>query len=287
MPAGHPTTTVQERRTQLLELIRSRRFATLDELAGALGVSESTIRRDLEYLEKQGDAKRIHGGALYTGSSPKLPHFETRQPMRWEQKRAIARKAVELISAGDSVLLDGGTTTYEVARLLLGMPLHVVTNSLPVANLLASDPTSDLVFVGGNVCPRTGVTQGPQADAMIASLRVRKAILSVASADEEGFFNNNLLLVETERAMMRAADEVIIVADSSKFGYRSLALLCKLEDVDYVVTDTELPEAWRERLTSAGVRLILASVAESAEEPVLRPVLDAPTQLSPVPTNKV
>lgn len=286
MPASQPTPTVQDRRTQLLELIRSRRFATLEELARALGVSESTIRRDLEFLEKQGDAKRIHGGALYTGSSPKLAHFEMRQPMRWEQKRAIAKKAVELIAAGDSILLDGGTTTYEVARLLLGLPLHIVTNSLPVANLLASDPTSDLVFVGGNLCPRTGVAQGPHANAMIASLRVRKAILSVAAVNDEGFFNNNLLLVETERAMMRSADEVIIVADSSKFGHRSLAHVCRLDEVDYLITDTELSEEWRGKVTAAGVKLILAPVGEGSS---VAPAPTAPGEKpeSPLSTSEV
>jgi len=262
MPGLPQSSSVQERRQQLLELIRTRRFATLEELAAALGVSESTVRRDLEVLEQQGDARRIHGGALYTGTSPKLAHFDVRQPMRWEQKRAIARKAVELVSAGDTVILDGGTTTYEVARLLLGLPIHVVTNSLPVANLFASDPASDLVFVGGSICPRTGVAQGPHAEAMIAGLRVRKAILSVAAANDEGFFNNNVLLVETERAMMQAADEVIIVADSSKFGHRSLMHLCPLDEVDCIVTDEGLSDEWRAKITSLGVRLIEAPLGE-------------------------
>jgi len=262
MPGLPQSSSVQERRQQLLELIRTRRFATLEELAAALGVSESTVRRDLEALEQQGDARRIHGGALYTGTSPKLAHFDVRQPMRWEQKRAIARKAVELVSAGDTVILDGGTTTYEVARLLLGLPIHVVTNSLPVANLFASDPASDLVFVGGSICPRTGVAQGPHAEAMIAGLRVRKAILSVAAANDEGFFNNNVLLVETERAMMQAADEVIIVADSSKFGHRSLMHLCPLDEVDCIVTDEGLSQEWRAKITSLGVRLIEAPLGE-------------------------
>ncbi len=133
-----------------------RQFASLPDLAGELQVSESTIRRDLEQLEEQGSATRIHGGVLYAGQSPKLPHFEARQPAKWAEKRAIARRAAELVEDGDTVLLDGGTTTYEVARLLIGRPLHLVTNSLPVANLLASDTASDLVMIGGNLCPRTG-----------------------------------------------------------------------------------------------------------------------------------
>ena len=248
----------EERRNRLLELVRVRRFAALPELAGALEVSESTVRRDLDYLEEQGSTRRIYGGVLYAGESPKLPHFDMRQPADWPKKKAIAQRTAELIADGETILLDGGSTTYEVARLLVGRPLHVVTNSLPVANLLSSDSRADLVMIGGNICPRTGVAQGPYADKMLSLVRVRKTILSVAGINDEGFFNNNLLLVETERAMMRAADEVILVADSSKFGHQSLTHLCPLGEIDYLVSDGGIGPEWREKLTAAGVNLLVA-----------------------------
>jgi DeoR family fructose operon transcriptional repressor len=247
-----------QRRQQLLELVRLRGFAPLPELARALSVSEATIRRDVGLLEEQGAASRIHGGVLYTGIAPKLPHFDASEPNRWEQKRAIARKTVELVEDGDTILLDGGSTTYEVARQLVGRRLHVVTNSLPVANLFASDTRSDLVWIGGNVCPRTGVALGPYADKMLATLRVRKTILSVAAVNEDGFYNNNLLLVETERAMMRAADEVIVVADSSKFGHRSLTHLCELGAVNWVVVDAGIDERWKAVLEQAGTKVVVS-----------------------------
>ncbi len=248
----------EERRRRLLELVRLRRFASLPELTEELSVSESTVRRDLETLEEQGSLRRIHGGVLYAGDSPKLPHFDARQPAQWPQKKAIARAAAELIEDGDTVLLDGGSTTYEVARFLVGRPLHVVTTSLPVANLLAADSRSDLVLIGGNVCPRSGVAQGPYANKMLGMVRVRKAILSVAGINEDGFFNNNLMLIETERAMMDAADEVIVVADSSKFGRQSLGHLCSLADVDRLVADSGIAEQWRNKITDAGVDLLIA-----------------------------
>ncbi|HVX14437.1 MAG TPA: DeoR/GlpR family DNA-binding transcription regulator [Pirellulales bacterium] len=249
---------VEERRNRLLELVRAQGFAALPDLAEALKVSESTVRRDLEYLEESGTAKRTHGGVFYTGTSPKLPHFDERQPAQWDKKRAIASRAVELIENGDTVLLDGGTTTYEVARLLVGRPLQVVTNSLPVANLFASSANTDLVLVGGYVYPRTGVSLGPYANEMLARLNVRRTVLSVSGINERGCFNNNLLLVETERAMMRAAEEVIVVADSTKFGHQSLALLCSLEEISHFVVDNEIGTDWRSKLLAAGTDLIIA-----------------------------
>jgi DeoR family transcriptional regulator, fructose operon transcriptional repressor len=249
---------VEERRNQLLEMVRVRGFASLPELAEQLNVSESTVRRDLDYLEVVGTAKRTHGGVFYTGPSPKLPHFDERQPAQWDKKKMIAREAAKLVEDGDTLLLDGGSTTYEVARLLVGRRLQIVTNSLPVANLFASNANNDLVLVGGYVYPRTGVALGPYANEMLERLNVRRTILSVSGITERGFFNNNLLLVETERAMMHAADEVIVVADSTKFGRQSLAHLCALNDIRHLVVDSEISKDWCAKASGAGLDLHVA-----------------------------
>jgi DeoR family fructose operon transcriptional repressor len=248
----------EERRNRLLELVRVRGFAPLPDLANELGVSESTVRRDLELLEETGSARRTHGGVFYTGSSPQLPHFEERQPNHWDLKRAIARRAAELVSDGDTLLLDGGTTTYEMARLLVGRRLQIVTNSLPVANLFASCPDTYLELLGGYVYPRTGVALGSHANRMLEQISVQRTILSVAGITQRGYFNSNSLLVETERAMMNAASEVIVVADSTKFGVQSLALLGALDAIDCLVVDDGISDEWRQRLTDAGVKLLVA-----------------------------
>ena len=253
-----PQTLSEERRSQLLEMVRVRGFASLPDLASEFQVSESTIRRDLGSLEEAGKAKRTHGGAFYTGPSPKLQHFDQRQQAHWTKKRQIARAASQLIEEGDTILLDGGSTTYELAQLLVGHQLQVVTNSLPVANLFTSSE-ADLVLLGGYVHSRTGVSLGPYANQMLSNLNVRRAILSVAGIHDLGLYNSNLLLVETEQAMMRAADEVIIVADSSKFGCTNLAHLCTLDDVDVVVVDSEISDRWRSKLLASDVRLIVAA----------------------------
>ncbi|MHC2070628.1 DeoR/GlpR family DNA-binding transcription regulator [Bremerella sp. T1] len=246
------------RRTRLLDLVRSRGFASLPELAQELEVSESTVRRDVELLEEAGTARRTHGGVFYTGPSPNLPHFELRHEMQWSKKRQIAKAAAQLIEDGDTVILDGGSTTYELAQMLVGRTLQIVTNSLPVANLFMASPTTELILLGGYVHNATGVSLGPYANEMISRLSARRAVLSVAGITEQGLYNSNLLLVETERAMMKAGGEVIIVADSTKFGRQSLAQMCELSEVDKLVVDHEISEAWQSRVQNAGVDLIVA-----------------------------
>jgi len=247
-----------ERRSKLIDLIRIRGFAGLEELVKELGVSESTVRRDLDTLEEQGAAKRTHGGVLYSGGMPRLAEFDERQPAHWAAKRAIAARTAAAIADGETVLLDGGTTTYEVARLLVGRSLQVVTNSLPVANLFASEARTDLVLLGGYVSPRTGVCLGPYANELLGRLHVTTTVLSAAGITQDGLFNAHLLLAETEQAMLRAAGRVMVVADSSKFGRKSLTLVSGLDAIDQLVCDDGLTAPWRETVTQAGVELLIA-----------------------------
>jgi DeoR family transcriptional regulator, fructose operon transcriptional repressor len=252
----------EARRARLRELIRSQGFVSIPDLRSALDVSESTIRRDLDFLEAEGEAQRTHGGVFSTGPTAALKLFEDRRAGQWERKRQVAVAASKLVENHDTLLLDGGSTTYELAQQLIGRPLQIVTNSLPLANLFASSDQVDLVMLGGYVHSRTGVSLGPYANEMLSSLNVQTAFLSIAGADRRGYYNSNLLLVETERSMMRCADQTVIVADSSKFGKSSLARLCELDKIHTVVTDSGLSEVWRERLDAAGVQLILAEPDE-------------------------
>lgn len=239
----------------------------MPDLAAALEVSESTVRRDVEALEDTGAIQRTHGGVFYTGPSPKLSHFDVRQHANWSKKRQVALAASRLIEDGDTILLDGGSTTYELAQLLVGRPLQVVTNSLPVATLFTSSDSGDLVLVGGIVHTHTGVTLGPYANQMLANLNVRRAVLSVAGVNDRGYYNSNALLVETEKAMMQAADEVIIVADSTKFGHASLAHLGGLGDASTLVVDAGLSSEWQKRLADFGVKVVIAEPGNQTETP--------------------
>jgi len=253
----------ETRRQKVLDLVSERGFATLADLAEVLQTSESTIRRDLDLLDQQGVLKRTHGGAIYRADS--LPALEERSSSQLEEKRLIAKTAVSRIRDGDAILLDGGTTTLEVARLLVGRPLQIVTNSLPIANLFASSRETDLVILGGYVFPRTGVALGPLTVRMMEDIHVHQTILSVGGITAKGLFNSNLLLVETERRMMRCADEVVVVADHTKVGRQALAFLCEIASVDTLIVDKTLTPAQRALVDGADARLILAGGEDSAQ----------------------
>jgi DeoR/GlpR family transcriptional regulator of sugar metabolism len=244
-----------------MDLVARQGFATLEELVKALGVSESTVRRDLESLDGTGLVKRTHGGAVYAGDLRAMPALEDRAGAAAPEKQAIGRETAALIEDGESVLLDGGTTTFEVARALAGRPIQVVTNSLPIAQLLASSKSVDLILIGGYVYPRTGVALGPLAIATMQGIRVRKAILGAGGIVADGVYNSNLLLVETERQMMACGQEVVIVADHTKFGRLALARLCGMDEVQRVVTDSGLTPEYRDLIVSAGVGLHVSPVA--------------------------
>jgi DeoR family fructose operon transcriptional repressor len=246
---------LDERRSKILKTIEQQGFASLSDLVDRVDVSESTIRRDLEYLDGIGQIRRTRGGAAYIGES--LTKFDDRVSQATEEKKHVARRVADLIEPGDAVLLDGGTTTLEVARFLIGKPLQVVTNSLPIVNLLANQPQIELMMIGGYLYPQTGVALGSLAVDALKHINVRRLVMSVGGITEKGLFNSNALLVETERQMMESAEESIVVSDSSKLGHSALAHLCPLEAVSRLVVDSGITPEWRKTIHNAGVELIV------------------------------
>jgi len=253
---------VEERRQRVLDLVSQKGFVALDDLAEAIQVSTSTIRRDLDYWHQQGALRRTHGGAVYVGDGAAFPALEERSTSQIDEKKAIARVAAARIQDGDAILLDGGTTTLEVARLLVGRSLQIVTNSLPIAALFASSRETDLVMLGGYVYPKTGVALGPLTSHMMEDIHVQQTLLSVGGITPKGLFNSNLLLVETERQMLRCAEEVVVVADHTKVGRQALAFLCDFGAIDTLIVDSRLTAEQREIVEQSGARLILAGEEE-------------------------
>uniref|UniRef100_A0A7C2NZH5 DeoR/GlpR transcriptional regulator n=1 Tax=Schlesneria paludicola TaxID=360056 RepID=A0A7C2NZH5_9PLAN len=246
---------LDQRRDEILQLIEKQGFVSLQELVERLGASESTVRRDLEYLDEIGQIRRTRGGAAYIGEH--LTPFEERGTTALAEKQRIARAVAERIEPGETVLLDGGTTTLEVARSLVGKSLQVVTNSLPIANLLVNQSNIELILIGGYLYPRTGVALGSLAAAALKDLHVRRVIMSAGGITERGLFNSNTLLVDCERQMFDAAEEVWVVADHTKFGRTALAHLCPLAAVHHYFVDSGLDEKWRQTIRTAGSELTI------------------------------
>jgi len=246
---------LDQRRSGVLEILEKKGFVSLKQLADEISASESTIRRDLEYLESIGQVRRTRGGAAYVGES--LSGFDDRRSLALREKQRIGKCVAELVGPGETIILDGGTTTLEVSRHLGGKSLQVVTNSLPIVNHLVGVPDIELIFLGGYLYPKTGVALGALTVAALKQIQARRLIMGVGGITEAGVFNSNSLLVEAEQQMMDSADEVIVVADSGKFGHSEFARLCGLERIQRIVVDSGISQAWQERIREFGIELIV------------------------------
>jgi DeoR family fructose operon transcriptional repressor len=253
---------IAERQSRLRDILAQRGMCDLETLSGELGVSQSTVRRDVELLEQSGQVERTHGGVIWIADKAAVssrPYaFHHRMSYRIDQKRQIARAAQALVKPGQTILIDGGTTTFYLAEELLGRPLQIVTNSLPIANIYLNDENVELVLTGGLMYPRYGVLLGPMVEGILSTIHVQTLFLSVAGIHEGAMYNQNMLLVQAERRMMEQAQEIVLLADSAKFGQQALSKLGALADVDVVVSDSDLADEHRKSIHEAGCQLIVA-----------------------------
>src|SRR3954468_9881617 len=265
----HPTTEAarmlaRQRQERILEAVRAHGGAKVSDLVSLLNVSEMTVRRDIATLAGRGLVARVHGGATaLDGRSADEPGFLAKSAMALREKAAIARVAADLVQPGDSVALSAGTTTYAVAEALLGVAdLTVVTNSLPAARLLHESARRDLtvVLTGGVPTPSDALV-GPVAIGALRGLHVDWLFLGVHGIDEHaGLTTPNLVESETNRALLTAARQVVVVADSSKWHIVGLSSMAALSEVDVLVMDSGLPEQARRELASRVGRLAIAHV---------------------------
>ena len=256
-----------DRQSQISTFLAERGYASLNDLVARFGVSVSTIRRDLDEMQRRGIVRRTHGGAFHIEAREHPLDYHLREERFTVEKETIGECAASLVQDGEAILLDGGTTTFQVGRFLRGRSLQVVTNSLPVAKLLGTTLDTEVIFLGGTIMPRTGVTVGRYAEEMLRSLRVSKAIMGVAGITQEGLFNANLLMVELERLAIEVAEEVIVVVDHSKFGRRSLVHLCDFSAIHHLVTDSLVARSWVELLKSRGVNTHIMDIPDQADGP--------------------
>jgi DeoR/GlpR family transcriptional regulator of sugar metabolism len=248
----------EERQVRIEEYLQRVEFASLDELAGQVEASLSTVRRDLAVLEAKGGVRRTHGGARLVNPRSDEFTFSTRDTHELSEKEAIGRACAESLKPNQSLILDAGTTVYHVARYLEAKSPQIVTNSLPVANLFASANRVEVVVSGGVIYPRLGVLVGPLAVDTFSKIHADVAIMSAGGITVEGLTNSHGLLIEIQRAMMRAAQKVVFCLDHTKFNRRSVSFLADLSQVNVVVTDAQAPADLVDTLRAKGLEVIVA-----------------------------
>jgi len=252
----------RQRQERILEEVTLTGGARVSDLVELLGVSDMTIRRDIAALARKGLVSRVHGGATaVSGRSADEPGFAAKSGLQTLEKAAVAQAAAALVSPGDSVAISAGTTTYAVAAQLRRVPnLTVVTNSLPVAELLHAAARDDLtVILTGGVRTPSDALVGPVAVAALRSLHVDWLFLGVHGIDgRAGFTTPNLVEAETNRALIASARQVVVTADSTKWGVVGLSSMARLDEVDVLVTDVGLEHDARRVVEARVGRLVLA-----------------------------
>lgn len=251
----------EERKRQIADYVHQHGRASVQELANNFQVSESTVRRDLRDLEEQELLRRTHGGAVAVLQNDNIePSFMEKEDRFQQQKRDIATAAVSLIKEGDTVMLDSGTTTYYLAKLLKNFQrLTVITNSVMVAQELANEKYIELLLTGGTLRPETLAMVGPFAERAIESVHVDKLFLATNGFDSEtGLTTPNLIEAATKKRMIRSAQQVILLADHSKIGRVSFSRFGDPEDITTLITDSLVAPAAVKTFEEAGIVVILA-----------------------------
>lgn len=258
----------EQRRALILDEVRRRGGVRVNELTRKLGVSDMTVRRDLDALARQGVLEKVHGGAVpVVEASTHEPGFEAKSGLELTAKEDIARAAAELVAPGSAIALSGGTTTFALAHRLVDVPdLTVVTNSVRVADVFhAAQRTTGprqgaatVVLTGGVRTPSDSLV-GPVADQAIAALHFDVLFLGVHGISvEAGLSTPNLAEAETNRRLVQSARRVVVVADHTKWGVVGLSSFAALEQVDTVVTDAGLEAEARTEISEHLRRLVVA-----------------------------
>jgi DeoR family ulaG and ulaABCDEF operon transcriptional repressor len=252
-----------ERHRLILRILRQGRAAAVVELAELLQASRATVRRDLAKLEEAGSLRRVRGGAeleiealAEAGPAGQLP-FDYRKGVMLESKRRIARQAVSLCREEETVMIDGGSTTFQMVPFLLHRRLRIITNSFAIAEQLIGHSGNTVILTGGVVYPESQLILDPFPEDVFRNYSAARVFMGVYGIDEQGATNAEELVITTERAMIAHAGELVILADSSKFERRGSLRLCGFDRIHTIITDSALEERRRRMVLDQGVRLLV------------------------------
>jgi DeoR/GlpR family transcriptional regulator of sugar metabolism len=251
----------RERRLKILELLQEEGSARVSYLSEAFGVSEPTVRQDLERLEQDGHIVREHGGAYLRSVSSQVRSLSLQHIENMDKKEAIARRAAEFIEDGDRLILDSGSTVTELSKLLKGhKDLTVVTNALNIALIVGAEYGFELFVTGGEFKAPTLSLTGPKAQASLENVFVDKLFLATGGISPGlELTYPGLADLPVKRSMIEAAGTVYLVADSTKVGKRSFASLGSMRDVDVFITDPGIDLTVADRIRDLGVDVVIAS----------------------------
>lgn len=249
-----------DRQLQILQLVETHQRLSVAEICARFAVSEATARRDLESLAESGRLRRVHGGAIaLPQSAPELPMLE-RQDEQPGEKARIGRAAAALVADGETVFLGSGTTVLEVARALRARSsLTVITNSLPVVNTFAGLDSINLIALGGVLRDSELSFIGHLTEQALAEVHADKVILGTfAISPEHGLTHDYLPETMTDRAILKAGRQVIVVADHTKAGRQATALLAPIESLHILVTDSNAPREFIDALQARRIQVVIA-----------------------------
>ncbi|WP_054954866.1 DeoR/GlpR family DNA-binding transcription regulator [Paenibacillus dakarensis] len=252
--------TYEERKQTILARLSTEGKVQVHALAKNFNVSTETIRRDLDRLEKEGKLRKVYGGAVQTRSEWIEPTFLRRTEMHQPEKQAIGRLAASLVKAGETVILDNGTTTLEIMRHLKGRgDVTVITNSVPIMACALEGFQGKIIFAGGEVNMNCQAATGAVAHQLLDQFKANKAFISAGGISlSEGITDYNLDEALLSRKIMQRTEEAILVADHSKFGVTTFAQIAPIDHISMIITDSGCTEEWVEAINKLDVEVLLS-----------------------------
>lgn len=254
-----------EREEAILAALERSGFVSYRDLEASLDASPATIRRDLSRLEEAGLLRRVHGGARAVADDARAEAyplalkgtpFAKSITQNLAAKRAIGKAAAALCKPGEGVIIDGGSTTYQMCDHLAGKGLQVLTNSLHIVNALLPQEGTQLLVPSGTIFREQNIILAPGGEHSMPSFFASKAFIGAAAVSPRAIFQADAVLVASQRRLLEIAEEVILLVDSSKFSGTSGAIVCSLDRIDRVITDKSADPALLDALDAAGVRQV-------------------------------
>lgn len=247
------------RHEEIIRLIHKDRFVKVSQLSKLFGVSEETIRRDLDKLEKDGLLKKLHGGAVPVDITniDNIKPIKERIEENIDEKTLIARTAYSLIEDGDTLIFDNGSTILQLAKVLEDKNITVITNDISIAYELAQKENVSLIVTGGSLKPNSFSIVGPECERSLSSFNVNKAIISTSGIKlQQGLTTSNNTDAFIKKKMINCADTVICLADHSKFGKAALVSFAELSDIDIIITDRPVDSSYEKVFSEMNVSLV-------------------------------